>query len=126
MRPTSEPRKMHNQPEVKMIRKLSSVFLVCGLLAMAGCGSREFQDFTSAEGKFKVQFPGKPKESSQPAPAGATMKSFAVEERNGVFVVSYGDMPFPENEPDAKVQDRLEGAVLGSVQATGGKLTSKT
>jgi hypothetical protein len=77
-------------------------------------------EFTSADGRFKVQMPGTPKEGSQ-ASGGATMKTYSIESRNGAYVVGYADLPIPANEPEAAVQERLDGARDGAVR--GGNAT---
>src|SRR5262249_4396576 len=82
-------------------------------------GSGPSEEFTSAEGKFKVTFPGKPKAQTQKA-AGVTMKVHVLEQGDGAYFVGYGDMPIPEDEPAAKIKDRFDGAVAGMAQSTGG------
>jgi hypothetical protein len=94
------------------------------LLSLVGCGA-SFQEFSSADGKFKASFPGKPKELTQNA-AGTTMKIYQVEERNGAYQVGYADMPFPENEPAAQLKGRLDGAVAGMAASTGGTVQSQS
>jgi hypothetical protein len=51
-----------------------------------------FSEYTSKEGRFKVSFPGTPKEQTQNA-MGLKIKMFLVEEKDGVFGVAYLDMP---------------------------------
>jgi hypothetical protein len=93
------------------------------LALVVGCGA-SFQEFNSKDGHFKVSMPGKPKEQSQPA-AGTTMHTFTVDERNGAYVVGYGDMPIPEKEPAEKIKDRLDGAMMGMGGNTGGKVVTQ-
>jgi len=107
-----------------MTRKLFGLLAACALLAPA-VSAKDFQEYSSADGKYKVQFPGKPKEQTQNAPGGIAMKIAGVEERTGAYMVMYSDMPIPEKEPDAKIQDRLEGAILGIVQNNGGTVMKK-
>jgi hypothetical protein len=102
---------------------MTRLHLVCGaacLLFLSGCNKAEFKEFTSADGRFKIQMPGTPKEGSQ-ASGGTTMKTYSIESRNGAYVVGYGDLPIPANEPEAAVQERLDGARDGAVR--GGNAT---
>jgi hypothetical protein len=108
-----------------MVRVLSGWALVASLFLSAGCGKKDFTEFSSAEGKFKALFPGTPKETSQNA-AGMNMKIFTVEERNGAYVVAFADLPLAENMPDAEIQTRLDGAKQGMVNNVNGKLTGES
>jgi hypothetical protein len=99
----------------------TSLAAVC-LFALAGCGA-SFEEYKSAEGQFKISFPGKPKEQTQPGP-GFTMKAVTVEGRNGAYVAAFGDMPIPEKEPPAKIDDRLDGAVQGMATTNAGTIKS--
>jgi hypothetical protein len=103
-----------------MRRSLVLVFTLLSAGLVCGSGPPA-EEFSSKEGKFKVAFPGKPKEQKQAA-AGTTMQMYVVENPNGAYIVGYGDMPIPEKEPAEKIKDRLDGAVLGMAGATGGKV----
>jgi hypothetical protein len=107
-----------------MIRRVAVLFVVCGLLTAAGCKA-EFREYTNAAGKYKVQFPGTPKEQTQNVPGGGTAKIAGLDERNGAYMVMFSDMPIPPNEPQAKIDNRLEGAIQGMMQNNGGTVTSK-
>ena len=75
---------------------MKSLFLYSGPLMIAllagGCGKPEWKEFSSAEGKFKVLFPGTPK-SEKRAAGPMTLTAHGAEVRNGVYMVSYGDLP---------------------------------
>jgi len=77
--------------------------------------------FTSKEWKFKAKFPSKPKESSQKV-AGVALTAYAVEGKDGAYVVGVADLPIPAGETDKMIQDRLDGARDGAVKNVGGKL----
>jgi hypothetical protein len=107
-----------------MMKKQLGVFL---LLVSAGCGTGlgELKEFSSAEGGFKVKMPGSPKKQSQPA-AGTTLHTYSVEGRSGAMIASYGDMPIPAKEPEAKIQDRLDGARQGMLKNVNATLVKET
>src|SRR4051812_35251067 len=88
-------------------------------LVVAGCNKQPMTEFKSPEYKFKAKFPGKPKAEDQMV-RGVRVKTFAVESRNGMSGVFVSDMPIPANEPDAKIQDRLDGARDGAIGKAGG------
>ena len=88
---------------------------------VAGC-QPAMQDFTSTQLKFKARFPGKPKEQSQSGPFNTTMTMFAVESRNGVYMVGVADLPIPTGESDAMIQNRLDGSRDGAVRNIDGTL----
>ncbi|MGP0063719.1 MAG: hypothetical protein ACLQGP_09000 [Isosphaeraceae bacterium] len=79
--------------------------LLLGFLA-TGCGSVFNQEYTSAEGRFRVQFPGKPTLSEQPpvvTPLGPVVEKNATSQSStAVRFVSYADYPgglvFPGNK----------------------------
>jgi hypothetical protein len=89
-----------------------------------------WQEFTSAEGRFRVQMPGQPVKKTQQAPnplgGQLTFHMFAYEvprDEYG-FVVGYND--YPPLPPD-RVQAVLDGVTKGNVQGNAGsKLISET
>jgi hypothetical protein len=91
--------------------------LVIALL-VGGCGKPEWKEFSSPEGKFKVLFPGAPKSETRPA-GPLTLKAHAVELRDGVYVVSYADLP-PGNPFD------YSASIRGMAAPWGGKVLSET
>lgn len=82
-------------------------------------------DFTSAAGKYRVAFPRAPQQKSQPGPLGTTVNLALVEERNGVYMVGYTDMPIPAGEPPDAVRQRLIGSQNGALANMGGRATSQ-
>ena len=83
-----------------------------------------WQDFTSDDGRFTIQMPGSPAQQSQPM-MGTTMHLFSVESPDLMYGVGYADMPIPglERESAMQIDNRLNGAVQGSVNNIRGKLT---
>jgi hypothetical protein len=100
------------------------LFVVACFLA-GGCRKVEFKEFSSPEGRFKVEFPGTPKKTNQQA-AGIKMTTYTVEEKNGAYVVAFADAPIPSGETEAQLRKRLDGARDGMVGNVGGKLTSES
>ena len=98
---------------------------VCAVVLFSGCGKRNFSEFTSKEGGFKVLMPGTPKEKKQDA-QGVNMSMYIVEESSGAYFASYADLPIPKNEPDAKIQQRLDDSVKGAVTNVSAKVTSQS
>ncbi|MFN4259073.1 MAG: hypothetical protein ACK4RK_07225 [Gemmataceae bacterium] len=98
--------------------------LTC-LFIVSQAPAQEFKEFSSAAGRFKVQMPGAPKESSLDV-AGTTAKLFLVEVNDSAYLASYADMPIPANEGAEQTQMRLDGAVQGMVTNVNGKLTKET
>lgn len=99
--------------------------MACGLLLVSGCGKAEFKEFASADGRFKVQMPGTPKEETQTA-AGATMKIYSLQEKDGAYAAAFADLPIPSGESEAQLQARLDGSRDGMVRNVGGTLTSES
>jgi hypothetical protein len=111
--------------ENPMMRRDALWMVTCGVLLVSGCGKAEFKEFASADGRFKVQMPGTPKEQTQTA-AGVTMKIYTLEEKDGAYAVSFADMPIPAGESEAQLQARLDGSRDGMLRNTGGILTSES
>jgi hypothetical protein len=109
-----------------MIRKVAGVMLACGLFAVAVSGA-DFQTYKFAAGRFQAAFPGKPKLQNQPTRVGLTGKNWSVELADRAYAVIYCDLPdFLLNEPDAKIQQRLDSAVRGIVNVSGGTVTKQS
>jgi hypothetical protein len=81
------------------------------------------QTFTSAEGRFTIQFPGTPMQDSATASAGTLYKfSVSSDDNNIDYMVTYSDNP---NFVNRAPQDILLGARDGAVKAVdGATLTS--
>jgi hypothetical protein len=103
-----------------MSRRSSAVIVTVALLALSGCGGPSFKEFSSADGKFKVQMPGTPKETSQ-TQGDVKLKMFIVEEKNGAYAVMYADLPFPEDLPPAVQAMSLNGSVESMTKGANGK-----
>jgi hypothetical protein len=111
------------------------IVVVLGLaIAPAGClrveqlastESNPTEEFTSTDYKFKVKFPGKPKQTER-TELGIKVKMFSVEERDGAYMVGVSDMPIPERESERQIQNRLDGARDGAIRNVNGKLKSSS
>lgn len=112
-----------------MTRSNILVAMTFGLLLASGCGRAEFKEYTSAAGNFKVQMPGSPKEESQSAkaPTGETMNLnvASVQQKDGVYVVMWSDLPIPAGESEKDIQTRLDGSRDGALRNINGKLTDE-
>jgi hypothetical protein len=106
-----------------MWKKSRAFAAVAVLLVVSGCGTPEFKEFSSKDGRFKILMPGTPKEQTQKA-VGVDVKLYMVETRQGAYMASYADMPVPTNESDEQIQTRLDGARDGSVRNVNAKLLS--
>jgi len=95
--------------------------LLFGVLMTSGCGPAELKPFTPPGGGWTASFPGEPKSQTQNQ-MGITLTMYAVEERNGAYLVSVNQLP--ENIPDDQVQARLKDARDGAINASGAKLIS--
>lgn len=65
--------------------------------------------------------PGTPKEQQQ-----SGFKSYAIEEKDGVYMAAFSDLPISGNEPDNVLQQRLDGSRDGFLQNTNSTLKSDT
>jgi hypothetical protein len=108
-----------------MMRTFSGFLVLAGALLLSGCGSKEFKEFKSADGGFKVLMPGTPKEKTQATPGGE-LKMYLVEERNGAYMAGFANTPIPPNESEAQTQNRLDGARDGAVRNINGTLVKDT
>ncbi|VTU01773.1 Uncharacterized protein OS=Crinalium epipsammum PCC 9333 GN=Cri9333_3190 PE=4 SV=1 [Gemmataceae bacterium] len=108
-----------------------ALLLVCVAALAGGCKkSGPMEAFDSKEWKFTAKFPGKPEVKSQsaPVPGGpqVTMHMFSVTERNGAMMIGVADMPIPEGEGAAKIEERLDGARDGAVANIGATLQTSS
>jgi hypothetical protein len=80
--------------------------------------------FKSVEGQFSVLMPGTPKKQNLNA-SGISTTAYAIEEKEGAYVVVFADMPIPARESAMQTQLRLEGARDGMLMSTNARLTSE-
>jgi hypothetical protein len=73
------------------MKRLCWLATAFALFLTAGCG-KEWKEASSPEGKFTVLMPGTPKEQSR-TQAGITNHIFALEVKDGAYMVSYLDVP---------------------------------
>jgi hypothetical protein len=84
-------------------------------LTTAGCGKSDWRDFNSAEGKYSVQFPGKPEDKSVTYHQGPKVDAQVVILNQATFLVSFIDLP-PEIPLDyAAILEGMTGQVGGKV-----------
>jgi hypothetical protein len=107
-----------------MLRASRLAIVLFGLFLVSGCGSPPFKEFSSKEGKFKVQMPGTPKETKQNA-GGMDMHMYTTEQRNGAFAVAYSDSPVPLGQSPAQAKLALDGARDGALKNINAKLTGE-
>jgi len=83
----------------------------------------DFIEYTSKEGRFRAKFPKQPKEQSQ-GYLQIKFKMHTVEEKDGVYAVSYFDIP--DLKPTAKMQaSMLDNARNGMMYMMNAKLKGK-
>lgn len=100
------------------MKKLLILVGVC--LVVSGCGTVNWKDFNSPEGKFSVQMPGDAKKQTQTLPGtGITMTMHLVELKNGAYGVAYADFP-----PGTPVD--YQGAIRGIANTNGGTVTKES
>jgi hypothetical protein len=58
--------------------------------------------------------------------AGAELTMFGVESKDGMYGIGVADLPIPDGETAAQIQDRLDGARDGAVRNINGTLTSSS
>jgi hypothetical protein len=106
-----------------MVRVPVLFAVVATAFLAAGCGlfkPKEFKEFSDAQGGFRVLMPGTPTPKTESA-AGIKLMTWSIEETNGAYMVAYADMPIPANEPEAQLQNRLDGArnqAIANIQGT--------
>jgi hypothetical protein len=88
-------------------------------------GSQSFREFTSEEGKFKVEMPGSPSRETVSA-HGLTMISFQVEEKDGAYGVAYADIPMLGAASSALITRALDSARDNMVSKVNGKFTGES
>jgi hypothetical protein len=91
-------------------------------------GNAPWQEFTSAEGRLSVEFPGSPSTQTISAPTaiGAiTAHCFTMEFSDGSFAVAYSDFP-SELVQRADVNKMLDGARDGAVANVKGRLVEQS
>jgi hypothetical protein len=97
-------------------------------LALVACGDgEEAVPFESAEGRFRVNLPGKPERTEQnQATDGQTGKviEFAVESGNRAYAVSFGDLP-PASLAQVTPAAALDTVPEASLVNFPGRVTSK-
>ena len=84
-------------------------------LAMAGCGQSGWRDFNSAEGKYSVQFPGKPESRTTNYPPAPQAHHHMVELDKATFLVSFIDLPPGKPFDYARTIQGMAGRVGGTV-----------
>jgi hypothetical protein len=104
-----------------MLRTKITILALLALVFVTGCGTPEFRDFSSPEGRFKVQMPGDPQVQSQTT-AGIEAKLFVLDAGSHAYTVAYSDLPMGAHEPAAMIKTRLDGARDGFVRSVGGQL----
>lgn len=108
-----------------MLRLLTICALVAGSVLTGGCKKQaQFQEFASADGRFKVQMPGTPTEKTETA-AGTSMKTFVIEDKNGGYMVAFADLPIPAAESEQQLEMRLDGARDGALRNVNASLTKE-
>jgi hypothetical protein len=100
------------------MRYLTLPVLALLLVPLAGCGSVEFKEFNSPEGKFSVLMPPNPERKTQAA-GKLNLVMYGVNVRNGAYAVGYTDVP-----PGTPMS--LPGAADGVANSHAGKVTSLT
>jgi hypothetical protein len=81
----------------------------------------QLQEFTSAEGRFKVLMPGVPQQ--RPAPQGGTI--YGWEGEGCFFAVAVEDLPIAPDEPPGVTEKRLDGSRDTSVKKVNGRILSE-
>lgn len=104
-----------------MLAAVSAALLAGGCQKFKDLMNPPMAEFTSPDGKWKAKFPGAPREQSKAA-LGVTFTMWAKEPwgGKGAYIVGFGDLPIPANEPDHKRQERLEDGVKGAAAGVGG------
>lgn len=107
-----------------MPQYLKLVCVVGLFLSIAGCKS-QLKEFASAEGRFKVMLPGTPEEQSRTT-SNVVTKLYAIEDREGAYVVGFADLPAGIVPSDDKISDLLKKARDGSLRKINATLTKDT
>ena len=102
--------------------------LAISLLVLAGCHKPNWQDFSSAEGRFSVLMPGTPKDKSQTenTPLGPITTHISIySDNDSAFAVSYTEYP-PSLMENFNVEKGLDGARNAQLGKFGSALISET
>ena len=99
-----------------------ALLLACLLGAVPGDTLKEYR----LDDKFKVQLPTAPEASTQKMPAGPPLKVYKANGSAGVYLVATLEIPEATNEPDDKLQTRLDAGRDQGVQNAKGKLLQET
>ena len=116
-------------------KKLNTVIAVVAAVA-AGLFSYElakgkinapkgFHEFTSAEGKFRVEMPGTPTQETVYA-AGFPLITFRVEEEDGAYGVAYADIPMIQGISSTQLSRALDSARDGMISNVHGKFLGES
>ena len=100
-----------------MNRLILLVTMVAGL-TIAGCSKSGWQDFNSAEGKYSVQFPGKPEDESVTYRPGPQVHAHMVKLPKATFLVAFIDLP-------PGIQLDYREAIQGMTWLVGGRVTTE-
>jgi hypothetical protein len=87
--------------------------------------SEPFQEFTSAQGNFRVEIPGTPRRETALA-AGISFTIFHVEEREGAYGVAYADVPMVGGLSPEQIKRALDSARDGMVANVKGKFLGES
>jgi hypothetical protein len=85
----------------------------------------ELTTFQSAEGRFSILMPGTPQKQNLSV-SGISTTAYAIEEKDGGYVVVFADLPIPARESAQQTQQRLDGARDGMLRNINAQLTSET
>jgi hypothetical protein len=81
--------------------------------------------FRCPDGRFTVTLPANPKKQELSV-HGKRTTMFINQDRNGVHMVAYADLPIPAIESSEKIRERLDGARDGMLQNVKAKLTGES
>src|SRR5271166_3686663 len=86
----------------------------------------EWQTYESKDWRYKVKFPGKPKETESDPGMGIKMKMVLQEDGNNAYMVVSALLPFPGEElPPEVIEASLDGARQGVLKQKNSKLVSE-
>ena len=94
---------------------------VVGAVVLSGCGRPELREFSNQQDKFKVLVPGTPISKKQNLPTGGQATTYAVEFRQGGYVVNSAQLP-PIPGPLGK--EVLKASSDDAMKAMAGTITS--
>ena len=108
-----------------MIKRSAFLFLL--VLLVIGCSANQWKEYSSDEGKFKVDFPGNPSLKTQKvntAVGEIQVNMVLLEVRGVAYMASFNDYP-SEFIKNSNEKDLLDGARDGAVANVQGKLLSE-